>query len=207
MSAREHTLQGLLRGLEHAGTTAGREIDHIALDSRQISRGGLFVALRGENFDARFFAPEVLQRGAAAVLVEDEAGSLELSRRYPERVVRVRNLRAALSRIAGRFYGHPSRQLTLVGITGTNGKTTIAWYLAQVLQNLGMRAGVMGTLGAGPIAGDKGVGAELDQTGYTTPDPVQVQKELYRMWQSGVQAVCMDCLLYTSDAADELRSV
>ena len=192
MSRRESTLEALLRGFSFSGTTAGLEISHISLDSRKIKAGGLFVALRGEQFDARDFIPDVLQQGASAVLVEDEPDSQALDARYPDRVIRVRNLRQALSGIAGRFYGHPSRQLKLVGITGTNGKTTIAWYLAQVLEELGEVAGFMGTLGAGPVAGREGAALRFDNTGYTTPDPIQVQQGLYEMLSAGVKVVCME---------------
>jgi len=187
----KHKLNDLLAGLDVSGLSTNPEIQNISLDSREILPGGLFIALKGERVDARVFIPGVMEQGAAAVLVDfdDQTTDAKFLDQL-QNVIKVRNLRAVLSKIAARFYNRPSDKLKVIGITGTNGKTTIAWYLAQVLDALGMPAGIMGTLGAGPIKirGE----AQLDSTGLTTPDAVQVQKHLARMVEAGTKVVCME---------------
>ena len=186
-----HELDHLLLGLEVSGLSTNPVISNISLDSREILAGGLFIALKGERVDARTFIPAVLKGGAAAVLVDayEQVSDASEHGQRPN-VVEVKNLRAALSEIAARFYNRPSENLKVIGITGTNGKTTIAWYLAQVLDRLGMAAGIMGTLGAGPV--NTNINIKLDSTGLTTPDAVQVQKRLAQMLNAGIEVVCME---------------
>jgi len=186
MSGYRHRLDNLLKGLEVSGLTTNPEIFDITLDSRTLKTGGLFVALKGAHVDAREFIETVMQEGAAAVLVDAQDQSSSPGRyQAMQNIIAVSNLRAALSKIAARFYNHPSKVLKVIGITGTNGKTTIAWYLTQVLSILGTPGAIMGTLGAGQIA-------TLSDTGLTTPDAVQVQKYLAEMLEQGVEAVCME---------------
>jgi len=188
-----HHLDDLLQGLDVSGLSNNPEIRDMTLDSREVLPGDLFVALKGEKVDARVFIPSVIEAGAAAVLTdaEEQAQGMRDALRV-QNVIQVRNLRQVLSKIAGRFYNHPSKKLKVVGITGTNGKTTIAWYLAQVLDTLGLPAAMMGTLGAGPVKSPGQSTITLDSTGLTTPDAVQVQKRLAKMLEAGIQVVCME---------------
>jgi UDP-N-acetylmuramoyl-L-alanyl-D-glutamate--2,6-diaminopimelate ligase len=186
MKTVSRSLEELITGLQVSGATSNPQIDNISLDSREIRPGGLFVALKGEKVDARDLILEAMQQDAVAVLVDkgDEpalAGKLS----GLTNVLQLENLRTELSRIGARFYAKPSDKLKVVGITGTNGKTTIAWYLAQMLEILGVSTGVMGTLGAGPVNA-------LESTGLTTPDALRVQKRLAEMVHAGLDVVCME---------------
>lgn len=188
-----HRLNDLLDGLDVSGLSTNPEIRNMSLDSREILPGGLFVALKGEQVDARIFIPAVMASGAAAVLIDADEYASDVGALDPvQNVIQVKNLRQVLSRIAAQFYNHPSNKLKVIGITGTNGKTTIAWYLAQVLDSVGMPAGLMGTLGAGPVKTPYETGILLDSTGLTTPDAVQVQKHLAQMLETGKEVVCME---------------
>ena len=188
-----HRLDDLLDGFDVSGLNTNPEIRNISLDSREVSPGGLFIALKGEQVDARDFIPETMESGASAALIDaDELAPGSSEPGVMQNVIQVRNLRAVLSKIAARFYNHPSHKLKVIGITGTNGKTTIAWYLAQVLDSVGISAGIMGTLGAGSVKTSNKTGIRLDATGLTTPDAVQVQKHLAQMLEAGVEVVCME---------------
>lgn len=137
-----HALNDLLEGMEVSGLSTNPEIRNLSLDSREIRSGGLFIALKGGQVDARLFIPKVMEHGAVAVLIDaDDALSGARVHFEIQNVIKVKNLRAELSKIAARFYNHPADKLNVIGITGTNGKTTIAWYLAQTLDLLGISAG------------------------------------------------------------------
>ncbi len=133
---------------------AGREISGIAYDSRTVKGGELFVALKGEKMDGRNFIESAIKKGAAAVMIEHrEDDSLSsghyalLTRKYPEVVwIRVADARDALARVAHRFYGRPSEGLFVVGITGTNGKTTTSYLIKSVLERWGKGIGITGTI-------------------------------------------------------------
>jgi len=188
-----HRLDDLLDGLDVSGLSTNPEIRNISLDSREILPGGLFIALKGGQVDARVFISAMMESGACAALIDvDEQASDSSVPNAMQNVIQVKNLRGVLSKIAARFYNYPSEQLKVIGITGTNGKTTIAWYLAQVLENVGLPAGMMGTLGAGSVKTGNKAGIRLDATGLTTPDAVQVQKHLAQMLEAGVEVVCME---------------
>ena len=114
----------------------------IAYDSRQVKPGAVFVALRGVNADGARFVPQAIANGAIAVVAETAA---------PAGVsvpwIQVPNARAALAELAAAFYGHPSDELALVGITGTNGKTTTSYVLASIFEAAGIKCGRIGTIG------------------------------------------------------------
>ncbi len=188
-----HQLDELLEGLDVSGLSNNPDIRNMSLDSREIQPGGLFVALKGGQIDARQFIPEVMASGAAAVLVDsDEQVGESPAFAGMQNIIVVKSLRSVLSNIAARFFDHPSEKLKVIGITGTNGKTTIAWYMAQVLDSLGLPAGIIGTLGAGVVKATEGSGVALDSIGLTTPDAVQLQKRLAQMYEAGMQVVCME---------------
>ncbi len=161
-------------------------VSGITVDSRVVAAGDLFVALKGAQYDARTDALAALKSGAVAVLIDsadrDTADKVLLD--MPD-VFEVEDLSLKLSEIAGRFYQHPSNRVTLVGITGTNGKTTISFYLAQMLEKLGHASAVMGTLGVGPIG-------HIHSTGMTTPDAITTQRHLAELCDAGIETVCME---------------
>lgn len=159
-------------------------IREITLDSRTVRPGDLFLAVPGALSDGRQHIADAIQRGAAAVAFESidapvllEAGACVF--------VPVRGLRVQLSATAGRFYGEPGRSLDLIAVTGTNGKTSVTQLLAQALDVLGERCGLIGTLG-------NGFYGELHDARHTTPDPLAVQAELAQLRQAGAKAVAME---------------
>ncbi|WP_300653893.1 UDP-N-acetylmuramoyl-L-alanyl-D-glutamate--2,6-diaminopimelate ligase [Pseudomonas sp.] len=158
-------------------------IRELTLDSRKVRPGDLFLAVPGGQQDGRMHIADAIARGAAAVAYEAEgapsmtAGGAEL--------VAIKGLAGQLSAIAGRFYGEPSRRLHLVGITGTNGKTSVSQLLAQALDLLGERCGIVGTLG-------NGFYNALALGRHTTPDPIGVQATLADLKNAGARAVAME---------------
>ena len=176
-------LAQLLAGIATPPRDVG--VSDITLDSRHVRRGAVFLACRGERQHGLDFIEQVVSKGAAAVLWEP-AGD----RRAPELssdivVTRVPQLLEHASEIAARFFGDPSRSLAVTGITGTNGKTTTAWLLAQALSACGRPAAYLGTLGAAFAgAADPGV--------HTTPDAVTLQRRLAQFQQQGAGAVALE---------------
>lgn len=164
-------------------TTAVTGITH---DSRKVKAGDLFLCLRGGNFDGHRFALQALERGAVA-LVEQENGLEEAGITLPENsvVITVPDTRRALPYIACTFYGNPARKMIMVGVTGTNGKTTSTRMIAAILRTAGYRTGTIGTLAS-----------ELDgvpiPSEHTTPEADELQALLANMEEQGAQAVVME---------------
>jgi UDP-N-acetylmuramoyl-L-alanyl-D-glutamate--2,6-diaminopimelate ligase len=191
-----------------AAVPAGLEVSDVTLDSRAAGPGALFLACRGRGRHGAEFAAEALARGARAVLYEPFAGAQELVEAGVRGLARDRGGAstdvfvapvAQLSRHAGiiadRFFGRPSEVLTVAGITGTNGKTTCAWLLAQALSHCHRPAAYMGTLGFGfPGA--------LADTEHTTADAVSVHRRLAAMRALGAEVVSMEV---SSHALDQDR--
>ncbi len=166
-----------------------RERGAIALrtDSRQIAAGEAFVAWPGGVVDGRSFVAQALDSGAVAALVEyDGASAFALD---ATRVASYTGLKADAGLIAAAFYGQPSAALPVVAVTGTNGKTSTAWWLAQALSALpathALPCGVIGTLGVGRPP-------HVQSTGLTTPDPVRVQQTLRQFADQGLRACAME---------------
>ncbi|MFH1189324.1 MAG: UDP-N-acetylmuramoyl-L-alanyl-D-glutamate--2,6-diaminopimelate ligase [Candidatus Omnitrophota bacterium] len=149
------------------------DIDGIADDSRKVRPGDLFVALKGYSTDASKFIGDALDAGARAVVTDKDFGS-----RPGVSKILVDDTRSALSAIAGNFYGHPSRKLKVIGITGTNGKTTISYLLESVLKASGASAGVIGTISY------RLNGRTLPAVN-TTPGALELQRMLSEMAASG----------------------
>lgn len=163
---------------------------NLQCDSRRLMPGDGFVAWPGAATDGRHFVASALQAGAAAVLVEQQG--VEAFGFNDERVLAVPDLKLLAGPIASAYYGQPSTQLDLVAITGTNGKTSTAWWVGQLLSAAGQPCAVVGTLGIGqpPLAGD--TGHALVPTGLTTPDPVLLQARLRGMVDAGVKVCAVE---------------
>ena len=165
----------------------------VTLDSRTASPGSLFLACRGKTSHGLRFARQAVERGASAVLYEDAASlgqgdpGLQLATQLGSDifVAAVPKLSQHVGAIADRFFGAPSAAVTVVGITGTNGKTTCAWLLAQALQHCARPAAYMGTLGFG-------VPPSVTATEHTTPDAVSVHRQLAALRNLGAECVCME---------------
>ena len=165
-------------------------------DSRHVVPGALFVAVRGHSMDGHEFLGDVLDQGATALLVEALPQALQSRvEREGQTVVQVANSRQALAAAAAAYYRHPSRQLPLIGVTGTNGKTTTTYIVEAILQAVGMSVGVIGTV-ENRFAGER---VEATQT---TPGALDVQSMLRQMQDRGVDAAVMEV---TSHALDQDR--
>jgi UDP-N-acetylmuramoyl-L-alanyl-D-glutamate--2,6-diaminopimelate ligase len=152
----------------------------IADDSRAVRPGDCFVAVPGLKADARRFVAQAVERGATLVVTEGETAPVAA---VP--TVLVPSARAALGRLADTYYNRPSRALVMVGITGTNGKTTTSYLVEALLQARGLRTGVIGTIQY--VLGD-----ERRPAGQTTPEALALQSMLARMRDRGVQGVAME---------------
>mgnify|MGYP002624593139 CR=1 FL=1 len=182
----------------------------ICSDSRKVTPGALFIAVRGYSSDGHAYIPQALDRGAVAVICEElPEGAEALSSaslrdpvraNAPERAsapsgvcfVKVANSRRAVALVADAFYGHPSRELTLVGITGTNGKTTTVTLLYHLFRKLGYSCGLLSTIA-------NYVGEERLETENTTVDPITLNSLLARM----VEAGCEYCFMEVSSIGVE----
>ncbi|MCU1721049.1 UDP-N-acetylmuramoyl-L-alanyl-D-glutamate--2,6-diaminopimelate ligase [Pseudomonas sp. 5P_5.1_Bac1] len=158
-------------------------IRELTLDSRNVRAGDLFLAVPGAKVDGRDHIADALKRGAAAVAYEVQGATVLPITSVP--LIPVKGLIAQLSEIAGRFYGEPSRLLDLVGVTGTNGKTSVTQLVAQALDLLGQHCGLIGTLGTGFYGA-------LESGRLTTPDPLAVQATLNNLKKAGARAVAME---------------
>ena len=173
---------------------AEREVTAIVADSRRVSPGGCFVAVRGVNVDGHRFIPAALDAGATVVVGEEEPDPRWTARAT---YVQVPNSREALAYLAASWYGHPSRALLVAGVTGTDGKTTTSTLIAAVFEAAGYPAGFVTTTGAR-------VGARELDTGFhvTTPDALAVQHYLRQMVDAGMRAAVLES---TSHGLDQRR--
>lgn len=154
------------------------EIAELSMDSRRKQEGGLFFCVSGARFDAHDFAPQAVEQGAAALVV-----SHFLTLDVPQ--VRVRNVRAAMSPMAAAFFGHPDREMRLLGITGTKGKTTTSYLVKAIMEQAGHKVGLIGTTG-------NMIGSEYMKSEFTTPEPIDFFRTLRRMRDAGVDVVSME---------------
>lgn len=202
-----YTLQQLLPEMQ-LDAAERVEISGLCLDSRAVKVGDVFVALVGAKLDGRQFITGAIQQGAVAVLVEADKPNLSWNGSVP--VIAIANLAQKLSEIAGRFYANPSHDCRLIGVTGTNGKTTCTLLIAQLFALLqknqnakndatekSVRAGVVGTLGFGLL--DANAVAPLAQqinavqsTGLTTPDPINLQKILAQLVEQKAATIAIE---------------
>ncbi len=173
--------------LEGDDSPAVADVTH---DSRQARAGVLFVAIQGEKFDAHQFVAQARAAGAVGV-VSERARPLDFDGAW----VQVADARAALAQAAAEVHGHPARALQLVGITGTNGKTTTAHLVAAMAEAAGQKVALLGTVGYR-------IGAETFEAKHTTPEASDVQRFLRRAAEAGCQAAVMEC---SSQALDLRR--
>lgn len=184
MNTQFASLQALLRQIPVHGVVNGNvdaTISGIALDSRRVQPGDLFVALKGGTSDGHAFIPQAIARGAAAV-----AGELPLSD-LPVPYACLDDSRRAVSWLAAAFYGWPGRHLTVLGVTGTDGKTTTTSLIHQILLAAGLRAGMISTVSA--VIGD-----QILDTGFhvTTPDAHDLQRYLAEIVAAGLTHVVIE---------------
>jgi UDP-N-acetylmuramoyl-L-alanyl-D-glutamate--2,6-diaminopimelate ligase len=169
---------------------AAEAITGIAYDSRTVQRGNVFVALKGVRADGAQFVRQAVERGAAAIVAEHSVADVGVP------LLEVSDARLAFAELAADFYGHPSERMRVVGITGTNGKTTTSYLLASIFESAGMKCGVIGTVA-------HRIGDEVRESSHTTPEAPDVQALLHEMVERG----CIACAMEASSHALALRRV
>jgi UDP-N-acetylmuramoyl-L-alanyl-D-glutamate--2,6-diaminopimelate ligase len=176
-------LDHLLQGIAETKAVGPIVVSGLALDSRKVQRGDVFFALRGTRGHGIDFAHGAVQRGASVVLAEAPA-PIELEDPGVP-VLWIDGLHAFVGEIASRFFGRPSQAMRVIGVTGTNGKTSTVQLLAQALEHLGHRAATIGTLGAG-------LHGQLREGERTTPDAIAVQQLFAEFRRDGASHVAME---------------
>ncbi len=174
-------IKDLLAGLAAPGDVPDGVAAGLALDSRRVQGGELFLAYPGAHQDGRAFIDEAIGRGAAAVAYDPDG--FEYQGRVPG--IPVADLARQASEIAARFHGRPSEQLWVVGVTGTNGKTSCVHFLAQALERLGRQPRMIGTLGSGRVG-------QPDAGELTTPGPLDLQRLMRQFVDDGATHVVME---------------
>ncbi|HDY85395.1 hypothetical protein LCGC14_0551210 [marine sediment metagenome] len=161
----------------------------LTLDSRRVQSGDLFISLSSDNDQRRLYLEQALTLGAQSVLFDATQALSEQELKvltdahveaYP-----IKKLADKVGEIAARFYGHPSLAMTVIAVTGTNGKTSVSQFIAQSLEFLGLPCGVIGTLGVGRVS-------HLQSNGMTTPDPISLQAALADLCQQSIKYVVIE---------------
>ena len=182
-------LADLLKSLEYEVLCGSADIDITGIknDSRKVGAGDLFFCIKGAVSDGHTYAPQVIAAGCAALLVEDDITKDEAL--YPAgsaaTVIRVKSTRYAMGCVSSVFYGEPSKKLTVIGITGTKGKTTSSYMIHDMLERAGIKTGLIGTIEV--IDGKERIHADN-----TTPESIILHKHLYDMVENGCKAVVME---------------
>ena len=161
---------------------AGIDVTGVKIDSRQVSSGSLFVAVRGTQVDGHQFISKAVEQGAKVVMCESLPDSLADGVTY----VQVTSTEDAVGPVATQFYGDPTSKLKLVGVTGTNGKTTIATLLYNMFRKFGHKCGLLSTV-------CNYIEEEAIPATHTTPDPIELNELLGRMADAGCEYVFMEC--------------
>lgn len=159
-----------------------KEITGVDIDSRQVSDGHLFVAMRGTQVDGHRFIGKAEEQGAVAIVCEDTPEEQKENVTY----IKVASTQDAVGHVATMFYGNPSDKLKLIGVTGTNGKTTIATLLFDMFRKMGHRCGLLSTVCN--YIEDEAIAAD-----HTTPDAIELNKLLARMVDAGCEYAFMEC--------------
>lgn len=199
MMAKQKIIEGmsltrLLQGIVGVASEHECIITGITTDSRTVKPGNVFLACRGSNTSGLNYINEAIKKGAVIILAETDSGLT--GKRIPVPLIPVNNLRGKVGLIASRFFGEPSKAMNVIGITGTNGKTSIAHFLGQALsRHLTVPVGYIGTLGLGRFD-------DLRGSKNTTPDPITIHSVLADLRTQGVRDVIMEV---SSHALDQGR--
>lgn len=170
--------------------TLEQEITGITYDSRRVMPGNMFVAVRGERTDGHRFVEAAIDRGASAVVHERDASFNPRATR-----IKVSDARRSMAQASAHFYNHPSQSLKVVGVTGTNGKTTTAFMVHAIMEAAGIPCGLLGTV-------QYQIGQRMIPAARTTPESVEIQEMMSQMLRAGCGGVSMEV---SSHALDQLR--
>ncbi len=180
-------LSQLLMGVAYKGGFIDKEISDVVCDSRKIVKDCIFVCIKGGNFDGHSFAQEAIAKGAACVVVEKDMGLVDQ--------IIVENSRLCYGDMCAAMFANPATYMKLVGVTGTNGKTTVTTLIKHILTRLGKKVGLIGTI-------QNEIGDEIYPTEKTTPDAYDLQEMFAKMVQKGCEYAVMEV---SSHALDQHR--
>ncbi len=175
-------LSEIMKGITVTKQYSDAEVLDVTQDSRLVKEGSLFVCVKGNSFDGHSVAQEMIDKGAVAVVTERDLGM--------DTQVMVHDTRSVFSTICANFFGNPAEKLKLIGLTGTNGKTTTTFLIKQILENTGKKVGLIGTV-------QNMIGQEVFPAKYTTPDPYELQG----LFKAMVNAGCEYCVMEVSSQA------
>jgi len=186
-------LRELVESLRVVSVEGGlnREVSGITYDSRRVTPGMLFVAIPGQRTDGHEFISSALDRGATAVICERNGGFSQRATR-----IKVTDVREARAQVAASYYEHPSSKLKVIGVTGTNGKTTVSFMVKAILEAAGIKTGLLGTV-------HYEIGERIIPAQRTTPESLEVQQMMAQM----VRAGCQGCVMEVSSHALEQKRV
>ena len=182
-------LEDLLIGVEciELNIPNNLEIENLTYDSRKIKKGFCFVAIKGEKFDGHEFIIEAIDRGANVIISEKQQQN-----KSEVPIIVVENSRKALSRLAANFYKAPSFEINVIGVTGTNGKTSVSQILKQLLDSLGSSCGALGTLGFS-------INQDIVNTGFTTPESIELHGMLKLLVDSSTDNAVLEVSSHSLD--------
>ena len=180
-------LRELVKNINFTGYPDNREISAISYDSRKVKPGTLFVAISGLKKDGHQFISQAVENGAVAILSNGRSPEIKT---VP--ILKVKDPRLAMSQISAQFYGNPSMSMNVIGVTGTNGKTSITHILHHILQASDYSCGMLGTLGFRTPTG-------MMSTSFTTPESVEIQQMLQTLKMAGIDNVVLEISSHALD--------
>ena len=181
-------LSQLLNDVEYSGDSKDIDISSISHDSRKVTNGGLFIALKGNHSDGYNYINDAINNGASAILANSRKVVIEED--LP--VINVSNVRLAMSKIASNFYGHPSEDINLIGITGTNGKTSTCYLINQIFNTSDISSASIGTLGYINSS-------NIVSTGFTTPEAIDLHQMIDTSVKGGLKNIVMEVSSHSID--------
>jgi UDP-N-acetylmuramoyl-L-alanyl-D-glutamate--2,6-diaminopimelate ligase len=185
-------LSNFLKDIFEIPAKLDAKIKGLALDSRHLKKGNLFFACKGTQQDGRQFIADAIAKGASAILAESDSDNFSSQIIDEVPVINIPHLNHRVGEMAAEYFGHPAKKLRIIGITGTNGKTSCAYFLASALQQLNIPCGVIGTLGSG-MYGD------IKSGSLTTPDPITLQATFADFVEQGATVVAMEVSSHSID--------
>jgi len=181
-------LPDLLNNINYSGNMRNVEISSVAHDSRKVAKGSLFIALKGKRSDGYDYINEAIDNGASAILANSR--KVSITKEIP--IINVENVRYVMSKIASNFYNHPSKNINLIGVTGTNGKTSTCYLINHILNDNRISSGSIGTLGyINP--------SNIVSTGFTTPEALDLHQMIDTSVKGGLKNIVMEISSHSID--------